>query len=502
MIAFPLTPEWLARQQRVHDQKVRVGKFAPYVDRPDAFFEDVLGATLWPKQRELIELVRTNIRVACRAGQKVSKTFSAVGLGIWWAATRPGPKTKVFFTAPTMHQVKNILWNELEALWPRVADDLGGEIPKDPRAGITLTSGARIVGITTRKPEALQGISGEEVLFIIDEASGYPDELYQAVRGNTAGGDEDGGAKIVALSNPTKPSGWFFNAFYGKGRWALHHISSEDSPNVRAGKRLIKGLATRAYIEEQRQDCGTNYREHPVYQVRVLGNFPTSASNQAVSLGAVEAAIERRKLGATIENAFGGLVLGIDPAWYGGDDAVVFPVRGWCAGDPVVIGGVQTGPQIARAALDLATELRRPAERTVTIVVDGISAGQSTVDALNASDEVRSGRVVVVVHRGNDAAHQGHKYINRRSEVWFNLARWCDEGGAIPDLADLRRELLAPTYSFDPESRFVLETKRALVKRLGKSPNLADALTLAVSTVQPPEPDYLSSLPEDDEDDW
>jgi hypothetical protein len=148
----------------------------------------------------------------------------------------------------------------------------------------------------------------------------------------------------------------------------------------------------------------------------------------------------------------------------------------------VEIGGKTTGPQIARAALDLAALHRRdPEDRCVTIVVDGVSAGQSTVDALMSSDDYREGRIEVVVHHGNSDSTQPQKYINRRAEVWFELGKWLDNGGVIPNLTELRRELLAPTYTFDPEVRFVMETKKALVKRLGKSPNLADALSLAVS---------------------
>lgn len=484
---FPVSAEWFAAQRRMHRQRVRVGKYAPYHDNPAGFFEQVLRFQLWPKQRELIEKVRLNQRVACRAGQKVSKTLSAVGIGLWWVATRPGPKTKVIFTAPTLHQVRDILWNELEAIWttrPWLAEDLGGEFPKDPRAGIKFTSGALLVGKSTRKAEAMQGVSGSEVLYVIDEASGYPDDLYEAVRGNTAGGDAKGGAKILALSNPTKPSGWFFDAFNGKGKWVLHHISSEDSPNVIAGERVFEGLATRDFIEELREECGANYREHPFYQVRALGVFPTSSTNAVIDLGAVNKATERweKPDRPTIDTAIGPLVIGVDPAWYGGDDAVCFPVRGWVAGEPKVISGKQTGPQIARAAMDLANSLRRmPEDRCVTIVVDHKGAGVSTVDALRTSDDYREGRIAVVEHDGASKPQDENKYSKRREEVWFGLGKWLDQGGVIPTMNELRRELLAPTYSFDPQARYLMESKKTLTKRMKKSPNLADALTLAVS---------------------
>jgi hypothetical protein len=156
-------------------------------------------------------------------------------------------------TAPTFHQVKDILWRELRFWYPRVQAELGGEeLPKDPATGLHLPGGAEIVGISTKAPENLAGISGANLLFIVDEASGFPDELYEVIKGNSAGG-----AKIVAISNPTRTVGWFYQGFrrgtydlrpandngIPSHRWRLLHISSEETPNVLANAELVPGLA-------------------------------------------------------------------------------------------------------------------------------------------------------------------------------------------------------------------------------------------------------------------
>lgn len=498
-----LDPKWFEHERSKHDAKTRIGKFDRYRNDPLGFFEDVLKLTVWDRQRELILKVQKHPRVACRAGQKVSKTTTAVGLAIWWVATRPGAKTKAVLTAPSKHQVKNILWAELKVLWKHVAADLGvPSLPKDPLTGITVASGAQLFGIATRRPETLQGLSGDEVFFVIDEASGFADELFAAVRGNTAGGEEeeDGGAKILAISNPTRVTGWFARAFRGIGTWVLHHISSEDSPNVKAGTRLIRGLATRGFIESLRVDCGGDpaYKTHPDYLVRALGEFAESDTHKVIPMALVDAAVDRWR---PKDTSRGRLTIGVDPSWYGGDDAVVMPVRGLRAYAPRVLKGEVTGPQLAAAVIDVVYELRRlPIDERVVVVVDGVSAGQSTVDALRESKAYQLGHIEIVVHIGGHAATDP-RFKNRRTEVWFNLRDWL-KVGALPQITGLREELLEPVYGYDPDTSYVLESKKTLTKRLKRSPNLADALTLAVSTVQPPEPDYLSSLPEDDEDDW
>jgi len=51
------------------------------------------------------------------------------------------------------------------------------------------------------------------------------------------------------------------------------------------------------------------------------------------------------------------------------------------------------------------------------------------------------------------------------------------EGGCLPDVPELVGELTTPTYSFKGD-KFVIEPKDAIKDRLGRSPDLADALAL------------------------
>ena len=73
------------------------------------------------------------------------------------------------------------------------------------------------------------------------------------------------------------------------------------------------------------------------------------------------------------------------------------------------------------------------------------------------------------------------RYFNKRSEMWFQMAEWVKRGGCIPELAILRKELTAPTYTFQ-NGRFKLEDKEQIKKRLGFSPNYGDALALICFT--------------------
>jgi hypothetical protein len=69
------------------------------------------------------------------------------------------------------------------------------------------------------------------------------------------------------------------------------------------------------------------------------------------------------------------------------------------------------------------------------------------------------------------------RYKNRRAEMWFELAEWVKASGWLPNIPELIAELATPTYTF-VNGKFQLEPKEQVKERLGRSPDLADALAL------------------------
>jgi len=69
------------------------------------------------------------------------------------------------------------------------------------------------------------------------------------------------------------------------------------------------------------------------------------------------------------------------------------------------------------------------------------------------------------------------RFKNRRAEIWWAMAEWVKRGGALPDLPELVAELTQPTYMF-LNGKLQLEEKDQNKKRLGRSPDRADALAL------------------------
>lgn len=464
-------------------------RFRPYVNDPVGFFRCVLKVEPWSRQAQLIDAAGRFDRVLCRSGHKCGKSISCVGLALWWICTRPG--ARVLLTAPTYKQVKDILWTELTRWYPAVQAALnGGDIPLDPGTGIRLPNGSQIIGLSTTKKENLAGYSGANQLFIVDEASGFPDELYETLKGNSAGG-----SKIIAISNPTRTVGWFYKGFrtgtydlrpanengIPLHRWRLLHISSEESPNIAAndnGQPLIPGLALPSFIEEMREECGPDWETSAYYLVRVRGEFPSESTDAVVGLGLLNAAHARWTPDVPAPPGDPSvLAIGVDVARFGNDDTVLQPVRGAYAFRPKALRKAD-GPTIADEVARLALTLRRPNER-VRVCVDGIGVGASVVDALRRHPATQDGVIQVIDVQVGEAADDEH-HANLRTQVWFGLRAWLLEGGALPDDDELDSEILAHTYAFNVKGQKQVVPKKLVRKLLTRSPDRADALCLAL----------------------
>lgn len=83
---------------------------------------------------------------------------------------------------------------------------------------------------------------------------------------------------------------------------------------------------------------------------------------------------------------------------------------------------------------------------------------------------------VTMVHFAEKAT-EDHKYANKRAEMWVRIRDWMRNAASLPQGHDWGRDLCAPTYRFDGD-RLRLEKKDEIKKRIGRSPDIGDALAL------------------------
>jgi len=451
------------------------GTLDRYRRDPVAFCRERLRFEPWSKQREILESVRDHTRTAVRSCHAAGKTATAARAALWFIAVHP--HSRVITTAPTWAQVRDLLWREIRLGYQAADGFMGGEL-FDTR--LELGTDWVAFGLSTDRPERFQGHHAENLLLVIDEASGVAEPICEAAAGFLT----SPGARLLLIGNPTTTSGEFFAAFHSaRGFYNTIHIPASATPAF-TGETVPADVAAklvgRRWVDDHRRKWGEG---SPLYQVRIAADFPSTSDDAVVSLGDLEAA-QQRELEPGLP-----LILACDVARFGSDLTTLAVRNGNVVRIAKSYGGrdtMRTVGEITRLARDLSSEQgRKP-----TIVVDDAGVGGGVTDRLKELREFK-----VVDYLGARSARASRDYPNRRSEDWFQLAE------VLPlldldDDEDLAADLLAPRYVLDSQGRRVVEAKAETKRRLRRSPDRGDAVVMALSVEPPgkPKPQTMVSV--------
>ena len=127
-------------------------------------------------------------------------------------------------------------------------------------------------------------------------------------------------------------------------------------------------------------------------------------------------------------------------------------------------------------------------DKPAAVFVDA-GGGAGVIDRLK-----QLGHYVTEIPFGSKPVKPG-RFVNRRMEMWQNMADWLKGGGALPPIEALKAELSLPTYSFNNNGLLQLERKEDIKERLMRSPDLADALCLTFAAPVTAHPDQIRRAP-------
>lgn len=441
---------------------------------PVRFAHEALGVErIWWRQEQLLRAIGDHSKVACKSGQKTSKSFSVATIAIWWALTRPG--SSVVILSPSHRQIQRIIWTELRRLRdsshnrckthpdgrPRRPPvmPLGGTFHKLAEAGWEFPSGSLIVGFTATDPERLRGFSGPDNLYIIDEATGVPDAIWQSIDGNLAGG-----GRVLAISNPVHDQNWFAECFAEGSDWYTMTISSIEASEI---DPPIPGLALKSFVEEKRTAWGEN---SPEWFAKILGEFPPATADGLIPRPIVDDATKRWTPAPPVS---GVLRVGVDVARFGGDKSCIIWSRGDWASEPRVLEGLDV-VEVVEEVVDVIKSARVGNERAI-VQVDAASVGAGVADILRHQHR----DLCTVVDVQAAASSTDSRCSRMRDAVWVHLREWL-ERAAIPRDLGLIEDVVAPRLGYDSQNRWKVEDKFAMRKRLRRSTDVGDALALAV----------------------
>lgn len=430
---------------------------------------DVFGVTPDPWQDDVLEAFPSQPRIAMKACAGPGKTAVLAWLAWNFLLTRPHPK--VAATAISGENLKDNLWAEM-AKWQQKSPLLM-EVFEWQAERIFARANPQTWWMSARRwsksatPDqqgnTMRGLHDDYVMALVDESGGVPQAVMATIENIGASAKE---WHIVQAGNPTHLEGPLYVACTtGRGLWWVIEITADpDDP-----KRT-----PRVSVEWARDQIKTYGRDNPWILVNVFGRFPPSSLNTLIGPDEVGEAMKRFYQPDKYQHD--PKVLGVDVARFGDDASVIFPRQGIVAFPPQTlrnVNSVQGAGTVARKAIDWGSDGE---------MIDGTGGyGGGWCDQLRVL-----GRTPFEVQFSGEP--HDRRYANKRTEMAFDAAAWVRRGGCLPPVQELVGEMTVPTYTFTGD-RMILEPKDMIKKRLGRSPNYADALGLTFA-----EPVFKASI--------
>lgn len=424
---------------------------ARYARAPIAFVREVLLAEPDEWQLKVLRaLARGHTRIAIRSCHGPGKTALAAWVIVWFSNTRA--PFKLACTAPSSPQLFDALYPEIikwldrlpsawRDLWTVTSDHI--TLKSNPECFITARTSR------PETPEALAGLHSDNIMLVVDEASGVPEQVFEAASGSMS----SAGAITLLIGNPTRSSGFFWKAFMlERDRWFTLKVGYADSPRV-----------TQDFAEEI---AGRYGADSNAYRVRVLGEFPLADADTLIPAELVDSAMLRD---VAIDHSEPEL-WGCDVARFGTDASVLIKRRG-----NVVTEMPRSFHQLDTMMLAGAIKAEWDAQITkpVLICIDVIGIGAGVVDRLN-----EQGLPILGVNVSESPSTTG-RYSRLRDELWVRAKEWLSTRAVrLPRHERLRDDLVAPRYSFLSDGRLKVEDKNAMRARGLPSCDYADALNL------------------------
>lgn len=419
---------------------------------PIAFVKEVIGVTPTEQQEQLIlSACRRRARTAVKSCTASGKTAVLAWLTFYFLICFPD--CRMLVTAPTAQQLNRIFRTEAAKWLSAMRPPFNGffEIMSD-KIFVKGKKDTQFCSLVTGSPEnkeSFAGLHADKVVVLVDEASALPSEIFDTLLGTLSKGE----CHFILVSNPVRASGSFYNLFQddeASKRWDKITFTSYGSPNV-----------DEDWIEEVKEYYGAN---SDFVKMRVYGEFPVLSDAQFISTEDINSAMDRTIDSRDYYNY--PRVLGADPARFGDDSSVIVDRQG-----PKIHGIYKyNGLDTVQFAEQILMKLRT--DNYHCVFVDGIGIGAGVVDQLKRFN-VNVVEVIV-----NSKSSDPKSYSNMRAQIYGHLKTWLSTADLPKDDSELYEDLASINYFFNNKLQIVLESKKDMKKRIKRSPDRGDALSL------------------------
>jgi len=422
-------------------------------------------------------------RVTVKATTQYGKSDTASMALILAAVER---REKILIVAPSSKQAGIIMGLVIthlfdNAIFPKAIEFSGSlERLKEERSKkrITFRNGSEIFILTANAREVKQNANSlmgfGATIVVVDESSLLPDSMFSRIL-RMVGGVKNG--KLVQLGNPFEKN-HFGRAFDSKRYYKI---------SIGYKQALKEGRLSQEFLDEAREEMS-----QLEFQIFYECEFPKQGAVDAlIPLDWIELAVNQD--GCEGEHKQGGL----DVARFGGDRTVYIGRRGGLVHRIEEVESMDT-MEVVGWSRKFMTE-----DEPEVVGVDVIGIGAGVCDRLyelSEDGEVDCEIEEVNVGESPTSDETKKKFMNLRAENYWHLRNMFkpDKNGksqiSIPDDVDLKKELKEIRYKFSSERKIKIEPKDEMKKRLGRSPDKADALMLAFCDLKAGQPDmYIPS---------
>jgi phage terminase large subunit len=439
--------------------------------KPVSFIELAFGDSLWSKQKEIALSVRDNLYTSVRSCHGTGKSHVSGSLALWFLHSFP--YSKVISTAPTYRQVEDVLWMEIRSAKQKAKVNLGGRLTK---TRLDIAENWFAVGLSTDDPDRFVGYHAPYIFIIVDEAFGIAEPIFEAIEGIISSGF----VRVLYIGNPTAVAGTAYQSFR-LANVSKISISAFDTPNFtefgitlddirnNTWREKITGQLPRPYLitPEWVADKFERWGEGtPMWDVRVMGDFPRQGDRTLIPLSKIEAASIRQvePLDTDPEQ------IGADIARFGTNKTIFYHRKG-----PKIIDSKEFSRMDTMETAARLYDFSR-FHPYGFLLVDEVGVGAGVIDRLKQLEDKRPVEGVNVGLPANDT----ERFFNLRAEIYWNLReRFMKDDIAIPNDDDLKAQLAALEFEYTPKGQIKIETKEEMQKRGLSSPDKADALALA-----------------------
>lgn len=438
-----------------------------YRKDPVLFCNEVTHFVPEPYQEKLLRDIASSPKVSIKSGHGIGKTATEANAALWFLSCFPF--ARVVATAPTAQQLHDVLWAEMNKWIAR--SPLLQEILNWTKTYVYVSGYERrwfAVAKTASKPENMQGFHEDNMLFIVDEASGVEDEIMEAILATLSGGNN----KLLMCGNPTRTTGTFYDSFH-KDR-ALYKTQTVSSLDSRRTNKENIAMFIRKYGEHSN-----------VVKVRVFGEFPTQEDDVFIPLPL----IERTVLNEIDLTNISKITLGVDVARYGDDETIIARNVGGSISIPVI----RHGQNLMATVGDIVQMYWKSIEDypaykgVITAYIDDTGLGGGVTDRLEeVKRENRLHRLEIVpINFGGKppAGEAEQRYQDIPTFMWATVRDMMESREiSIENDEELVAQFSVRKYSINSNGKLQIESKKDMKGRGIKSPDRADAVALSCYT--------------------